>query len=144
MTMRHWLALTCALGLAACAAPPGPGSGTAAAAPPAPLAGTRWVGVVAGDPDARTLPRLELSGSGRLAGFTGCNMMSGTWREEGGEARFGPLIATKRFCVGPEGEVEKRVLAAFASGARGVREGNRFVIIAPGGARFEFSPAAAS
>ena len=141
MTMRHLLAFTCALGLAACAAPSGPGP---AAAPPAPLAGTRWVGDVAGDADARTLPRLELSGSGRLAGFTGCNMMSGTWREEAGEARFGPLISTKRFCVGPEGEVEKRVLAAFASGARGVREGDRFVIIAPGGARFEFSPAAAS
>ena len=142
MTMRRWLVFTCALGLAACAAPPGPGP--AAADPPAPLAGTRWVGVVAGEPDARTLPRLELSGTGRLAGFTGCNMMSGTWREEGGEARFGPLIATKRFCVGPEGEVEKRVLAAFAPGARGVREGDRFVIIAPGGARFEFSRAAAS
>ena len=144
--MRQWLALACALGLAACAAPSGPGavSAAAAASPPARLAGTRWVGVVDGNPDPRTLPRLELTGGGRLSGFTGCNTMSGTWSEERGEARFGPILSTKRFCVGPEGEVEKRVLAAFAVGARGVREGSRLSIIAPGGARFEFSPAAAS
>ena len=134
------LALACALGLAACAAPPGP-SGTAAAAP---LTGTRWVGVVEGNPDARTLPRLEFATGGRFAGYSGCNMMSGSWTEEGGEARFGPVMATKRFCAGPEGEVEKRVMAALAPGARGVREGERLVLIAPGGARFEFSPAAAS
>jgi heat shock protein HslJ len=134
-------AAACALGLAACAAPPGPGTSTAA---PAPLAGTRWVGVVEGNPDARTLPRLEFTSGGRLAGYTGCNMMSGTWSEEGGEARFGPIIATKRFCAGPEGEFEKRLMAALAPGARGVRQGERLVLIAPGGARFEFSPAAAS
>jgi heat shock protein HslJ len=143
MTPR-WLLLLCALGVVACAVPPGP---TASAAPPppaAPLTGTRWVGVVEGGPDARTLPRLELTSNGRLAGFTGCNMMSGTWTEEGGAVRFGPIISTKRFCAGPEGEVEKRVLAALAPGARAVREGERLVLIAPSGARFEFSPAAAS
>ena len=139
MTARALFVL-CALGLAACAAPPGPG----AAASAQPLAGTRWVGVVEGSPDAQTLPRLEFSAGGRLAGYTGCNMMSGSWREEGGEARFGPILSTKRFCAGPEGEVEKRVMAALAPGARGVREGSRLVLIAPNGARFEFSPAAAS
>ena len=137
------LAILCALGLAACATPPGDGKAASAAAP-APLSGTRWVGVVEGNPDARTLPRIEFTGGGRFAGFTGCNMMSGSWTEEGGEARFGPIVSTKRFCAGPEGEVEKRVLAALASGARGVRQGDRRVLIAPGGARFEFSAAAAS
>lgn len=141
MTSRALIAL-CALGLVACATPPGPGA--AASAPPEPVAGTRWVGVVEGTPDARTLPRLEFSAGGKLAGYTGCNMMSGSWREEGGEVRFGPILSTKRACAGPEGDVEKRVMAALASGARGVREGSRFVVIAPGGARFEFSPAAAS
>ena len=142
MIPRGMLALV-ALGLAACAAPGGGGGGTPAAAP-APLSGSRWIGVVEGNPDSRTLPRLEFAINGRLNGYTGCNMMSGGWREEGGEARFGPIVSTKRFCVGPEGEVEKRVLAALAPGARGVREGERLVVIAPGGARFEFSPAAAS
>ena len=143
MTVRT-LAVLCALGLAACATPPGPPAAASPAPAPAPLAGTRWVGVVEGGPDARTLPRLEFTAGGRLAGFTGCNMMSGTWTEEGGEARFGPIAATKRFCAGPEGQVEKRVLAALAPGARGVRQGDRLVLIAPGGARFEFSAAAAS
>ena len=137
----RWPLLLCALGIAACAVPPGP----AASPPPGvPLTGTRWVGVVEGGPDARTLPRLELTSNGRLAGFTGCNMMSGTWSEEGGVAVFGPIASTKRFCVGPEGEVEKRVVAALAAGARGVRKGDRLVVTAPGGARFEFAAAAAS
>jgi heat shock protein HslJ len=138
---RNWLALMCVVGAAACATPPGSG---AAAAAPVPLAGTRWVGVVDGGPDPRALPRLEFLAGGRLAGFTGCNMMSGTWSEEGGEARFGPIMATKRFCLGAPGDVEKRLMAALASGARGVREGALLVVIAPGGARFEFSAAAAS
>ena len=83
MTRKHLL-LACALGLAACASPPGQGPAAAAA----PLAGTRWVGVVEGNADAQALPRLEFAAGGRLAGYTGCNMMSGSWREEGGEARF--------------------------------------------------------
>jgi heat shock protein HslJ len=137
--MQRWLGGLCALGLAACAAAPGPG--TAAAAP---LSGTRWVGVVEGNPDPQSLPRLEFSSGGRMAGFTGCNMMSGTWSEEAGAARFGPVISTKRFCAGPEGEVEKRVLAAMGAGSRATRSGDRLVLTTPAGARFEFIPAAAS
>jgi heat shock protein HslJ len=133
------LLIACALGIASCATPPGAGRADAA-----PLAGTRWVGVVEGASDAQSLPRLEFEAGGRLSGYTGCNMMSGSWKEEGGEARFGPIMATKRFCVGSGGETEKRLMAALAPGARGVREGNKLVLIAPGGARFEFSPAAAS
>jgi heat shock protein HslJ len=93
--------------------------------------------------EAESLPRLELAEGGKLSGYTGCNMMSGTWRQEGGEARFGPIISTKRFCLGAGGEIEKRLMAAFAPGARGVREDGKLVLIAPGGARFEFRPAAA-
>ena len=114
------------------------------AAGPAPLAGTRWVGVIEGVADAQALPRLEFEAGGRLHGYTGCNMMSGTWKEEAGEARFGPIMATKRFCPGAGSDSEKRLMAALAPGARGVREGDRLVLVAPGGARFEFSAAAAS
>jgi heat shock protein HslJ len=137
--MRYLIAAL-SLGLAACAAPSGPGT----AAAPAPLAGTRWVGIVEGGVDAQSLPRLEFESGGRLHGYTGCNMMSGSWKEEAGEARFGPVMATKRFCPGIGSEMEKRVMAALAPGARGVREGEKLVLIAPGGARFEFSPAASS
>ena len=113
------------------------------ASAPAPLAGTRWVGVVEGNADPQALPRMELDAGGRMNGYTGCNMMSGTWKEEGGEARFGPIMATKRFCPGAGSESEKRLMAALAPGARGVREGDKLVLIAPSGARFEFTRAAA-
>lgn len=136
--MRRLLEMVCAMGLAACAATPG--AGTAAA----PLEGTRWVGVVEGNSDPRTLPRIEFSGGGRMAGYTGCNMMSGTWTEEAGAARFGPIIATKRFCAGPEGEVEKRLMAAMGPSARATRSGDRLVLKGANGATFEFTPASAS
>jgi heat shock protein HslJ len=107
------------------------------------LAGTRWTGVVEGKPDPRTLPRLEFTDT-RVAGFTGCNMLSGTWKLENGAPRVGPLATTKRMCLGPEGEVEKRVLAAIGPDSHVTREGNRLVFTAPSGARFEFEESAAS
>ncbi len=141
----YWL---CALGLGACAAAPsdpGPASGGRPAAAGAPsLAGTRWIGAEDKAADHRTLPRLEFVREGRLAGYTGCNMLSGVWKMEGDAVRVGALVMTKRMCVGPDGETEKRVLAALAEGSRGVRAGGRLVFTAPGGARYTFSEAAAT
>jgi len=144
--LRRSLVSMCLSGLAACAAVPGgAGSGTAGAAPPpgsgAPLAGTRWVGRGSAGMDSRAMPRLEFISGGRMTGFTGCNMLSGTWRMEGGEVRFGGIATTKRMCLGPEGEVEKRLLAALGADSRVRREGSRLVLSAPGGASFEFSEA---
>lgn len=141
--LRAWPAM-CSLGLAACAAAPDApdARASAAAAPPASLAGTRWVALADAGADARALPRLEFVREGRLTGYSGCNMLSGTWRMEGDAVRIGPVIATKRMCAGPEGEVERRLLAALAG--RGVREGAKLVLHGPGGARFEFTPAQAS
>lgn len=140
---RKFLGMMCALGVAACAAPPtSGGGGLRAASAPAPLHGTRWVGVVQGEADARTLPRLEFVAAGRVSGYTGCNMMSGTWKADGDAAIMGPLVTTKRMCLGPEGEVEKRFTAALAQGSRVARDGDRLVATGPGGARFEFVAAA--
>lgn len=136
--MKRTLAWICLLGLAACAAPP---ATTAGRGDGGSLAGTRWLGVIDPALDKRAQPRLEFVGEGRVSGFTGCNMMSGTWRMEGGEIRFGSIAATKRMCLGPEGEVEKRLLAALGSDSRARREGGRLVLTGPGGARFEFVPA---
>lgn len=138
MIARSCLHALSAVGLAACAATVEP---PASAAVPGELAGTRWVGVAEGA-DPRSLPRLEFAREGRLTGYTGCNMMSGTWRLEAGEIRIGPIVATKRMCIGPEGEVERRFLAA--TGGRVLREGGRLVLSGPGGARFEFTPAQVS
>lgn len=133
-------------GLAACTAVPGGSeSGSAGAAPPpqrgASLVGTRWVGEAGAGVDGAALPRLEFVSGGRMTGFTGCNMLSGTWRMEGGEVRFGGIATTKRMCLGPEGEAEKRLLAALGDGTRVRREGSRLVLTAPGGASFKFTEA---
>ena len=113
---------------------------TGSAGEPPALAGTRWVGVIDAGLDPAMAPRLEFV-AGRVQGYTGCNMMSGSWRVEGGEVRFGAIAATRRMCVGPGGEIEKRVLAALGDASRVRREGERLVIEAPGGARFVFIPA---
>ncbi len=145
LSARNWVWIGALLG--ACAVAPTPPIGAtpaAAAAPAASLAGSRWVGVVESLTDSRSLPRLEFAGGGRVLGYTGCNMMSGTWSEQAGEVRFGALAATKRMCLGPGAEVEKRVLAVLGNESRITREGERLVITAPGGERFEFVPAAAT
>jgi len=146
ITARGFLPLV-ALALGACANAPqaeAPSRAPAAAPVAAPLSltGTRWIGVVEGSPDPRSLPRLEFVTSERVAGYTGCNMMSGGWRMEGGTVRVGPLVSTKRACVGPESEIERRVVAALAGTVK--REGDRLVFTGAGGERFEFMPAQAS
>jgi heat shock protein HslJ len=141
-----------ALGLGACAVAPGDGtSGSPPAAPraaaalssTASLVGTRWTGVVEGA-DPRTLPRLEFTSEGRVVGFTGCNMLSGAWSAAGGEVKLGPMITTKRGCIGPAGDIERRVLEALGENARVTREGGKLILTGPQGARFEFVEAAAS
>lgn len=99
------------------------------------MEGTRWVG---GEGNESNRPRLEFLAGGRVSGYTGCNMLSGTWRMEGDTIRFGALATTKRMCLGPEGEIEKRLLAAFSSESIGRRAGTRLTITAPRGASFEF------
>ena len=144
MLARSFLSIG-VLGLSACAAgptdaggPPRPASAAAQSAAVPGLAGTRWVGVVASGVDANAAPRLEFLEGGRLAGFTGCNLLSGTWRMEGAELRFGPIATTKRMCLGPGAEIEKRVVAALGAEASVRREGAKLVLAGPAGARFEF------
>ena len=129
MMLGRALLSMCVLGLSACAA-------QGAGAPG--LTGTRWVGVVEGGPDARAAPRLEFLDGGRVAGFTGCNMLSGAWRLEGAELRFGGIATTKRMCLGPEAEVEKRLVAAMGAESSVRREGAKLILTGPAGARFEF------
>lgn len=110
----------------------------ASPAPSASLAGTRWRGVVEGGVDEGATPWLEFV-EGRVAGYTGCNMLSGAWRVENGEIHVGPLVTTKRACAGVGGEVEKRVLASLNERSRVSRQGSRLVAAAPGGESFEFA-----
>lgn len=132
-----------AIVLAACVSdgPAGAASGPPAAratpvAAGASLAASRWIAKVEGI-DERNAPRLEFLPEGRIAGYTGCNMLSGTWRREGNEALLGPVITTKRGCLGPEGDAEKRVLAAMGEGSRLEVSGDKLVIVGRRGGRFE-------
>jgi heat shock protein HslJ len=125
---------------AAAAPAPAPAPGAVAVASGSSLVGTRWTGVVEKGTPEGNVPRLELVAEGRLAGYTGCNLMNGAWRMEGGEARVGALVTTKRACAGPESGIEKRLLAALSEG-RLVHEAGRLVAVGRNGERFEFTPA---
>jgi heat shock protein HslJ len=141
------------VGLAACAAPAGPGgypgsevpkplaAASAPAASAQSLAGTRWMGVIDASIDKRFAPWLEFVAEGRVSGYTGCNLLNGAWRFDGGEVRFGPLVTTKRACAGPEEAIERRVLAALNERARVTREADRLVFTTPSGERVEFAEA---
>ena len=96
------------------------------------------MGVIDPSLDKRSAPWLEFIREGRLSGFTGCNLLSGGWRMEGGQIRIGPLATTKRGCLGPEGDIERRVLAALSEQSRVTRDGAKLVFLGSSGARFEF------
>ena len=51
---------------------------------------------------------------------------------------FRSLVTTKRGCAGPEGDIERRVMAVLTPQARVTREGNRLVFTGAGGERLEF------
>ena len=121
------------MGLATCAC--------AMSAAPVSLAGSHWVAQVEGVADREQSPRLEFLADGRLVGYTGCNMLSGTWRVEGDAVRLGALAATKRGCLGPAGDVEKRVLAALNEKSVVRVEGAKLVVQGVSGERLEFTGA---
>ena len=117
------------------AAADSPAPGAAGAASTA-ITGTRWKGVVAAGTEEAAIPWLEFA-EGRVAGFTGCNMLSGAWHSEGGAIRVGPLVTTKRYCAGAGNDIERHVLESLNERATVTREGSKLVATSPAG-RFEF------
>jgi len=133
MVMRLSFALL-AFTLAACASSANPREGPMTTS----IAGTRWAVAVEGAASDR--PRLEFQPDGRVAGYSGCNSVSGTWKLEGDAVRLGPLIMTKRACPGARDEMERRFMQAVGGNARLSIVGGRLVAVGEGGARLEFSP----
>ena len=123
--------------LTACAAPTVPVA-SAAKSMNESIAGTKWV--VPGKGEASQRPRLEFGADGRVTGYTGCNSVSGSWRLEGGVVRIGPLVMTKRACLGEGDEMERRFLKAVNSTTGLSIESGRLVAQGEGGARLELSP----
>jgi heat shock protein HslJ len=102
------------------------------------LQGTRWRGVIDPATDARFTPWLEFVSEGRVSGYTGCNLLHGGWKGEGGAVRIGPLVTTKRACAGPEQAIEHRVVSALSERSTVAREGDKLVFTTPEGERVEF------
>ena len=85
---------------------------------------------------ATRLPLLSLTATATLGDVQ--LRGSGEWRMEKGEVHLGRLVLTKRMCVGPEADVEKRVLAVLVEKARLRFQGDHLVISTPEGASYEF------
>jgi heat shock protein HslJ len=65
-------------------------------------------------------------------------MLNGTWRSDGGQVRIGPLVMTKRGCIGPAGDIEQRVMRVLNEQGTVSRQGDKLIVTGPNGERFEF------
>lgn len=87
------------------------------------LAGSRWIatminnglGGVASLVEG-TVVTAEFGADGRVAGSGGCNQFNGAYTLDGAALAIGPIAATRRACLAPEGvgEQEAAYLAALA------------------------------
>ena len=117
------------LALGACVAP-GQGNPSTAL-----LADSYWFATGETSVGPRDAPRLHFLADGKLAGYTGCNRVVGAWRVEAGEIKLSELSSTKRGCLGPGAEVERRFTTALAG--RVSIEGQTLVV-SGGNERVEF------
>ncbi|HXF77449.1 MAG TPA: META domain-containing protein [Usitatibacter sp.] len=108
-----------------------------AAGSPGGLTGTRWIGE-GSNPADRNAPALEFVTDERIAGYSGCNLLSGSWRMDGDVVRIGRIVVTKRMCAGPGEEAERRVLAVLVESTHFKREGDRLVATLTDGSHYTF------
>ena len=97
-------------------------------APQHPLENTYWrLANVSGRPvvvsdtlrEAHLRFEVDSGGSGRVAGSTGCNRLTGPYTREGAGLRIGPAATTRMACVDPAlGVQEQAILAALAATTR--------------------------
>ncbi len=52
---------------------------------------------------------------GRVSGQAGCNRFSGSWFQQGGVVRFGPLAATRMMCAPELMALEAKLLGTLAA-----------------------------
>lgn len=80
--------------------------------------------------------------AGSIAGSSGCNRLSGSWRQEGAALAIGPLASTRMACAPAVMAVEQRLLATLAAVQSVVFDdrGNP-TLISPDGRRVRLIPA---
>ncbi|QJR11899.1 hypothetical protein DSM104443_02982 [Usitatibacter rugosus] len=101
---------------------------------PVTLAGTGWTVPGAANPGAAA--RLEFSTTGRVTGFTGCNMLTGSYTYDGDRLEVA-AATTKRACLGAGNEAEALMLAILAGRPRAAISGNKLILTTPDGKRLE-------
>jgi heat shock protein HslJ len=90
------------------------------AAPDAPLVGTTWRldSLVTGDSvssvPAGVSATLVMEEDGQVRLDTGCNTGGGRVEARGETLRWGPLMTTRKACLGAEGDVERHVVSVLA------------------------------
>ncbi len=126
-----------------------PGCGnTASEAPAATLSvlpeGSAWALAGSDVPglgvDAAARITLQVA-DGRLAGNSGCNGFSAAYTLQGGRLALGPVMATKRGCLGPEAEVERALFGALPLLREARMAGDALVLRGEGGIELRFAPA---
>lgn len=121
---------------AACAAAPGA---------QAPLPGTSWK--LASADRGPLAARAAGSGitlafdAGRMSGHGGCNQYGASYTVEGEQLRPGPVVATKRACIGAGNEVEAAWFAQLAQPLAYSHRDGRLVLRGADGTELGFVPA---
>ncbi len=106
------------------------------------LAGRRWVVDGLMDSEAASsVPQgaqayLEFQGGpqdGKVTGNTGCNSLSGTYAEADGKITFSSVATTRIACPGPQGQLERSVMAVLDGPVDAKIEANKLVLRHPSG-----------
>lgn len=107
----------------------------------APLIGTEWVVEEVVDQSARRPlpadvrpPTLRFGDDGRMAGFAGCNRLTGTIEIGDATITFGPLALTRMLCGPAEMEVEAAVTRVLVGEVRYRIEADELRLDGPTGA----------
>jgi heat shock protein HslJ len=122
----HWhrLIVVPVLALAACSHDPSPVTPPTDTRSTAELLNTYWkltqLGeqVITTPEGAREIHMVMHSENQRVAGFSGCNSMMGSYVLEGDMLRFAQMAGTMMACVGSGMELEKQFLSIFPQVAR--------------------------
>lgn len=96
-----------------------------AAAPPT-LADSQWIArSINGQPVADGVSStVEFEGTTAVAGSTGCNRYRGEVTIDGGALAFGPLATTRRACLPPQMDQERRFTQALRATTAWQRDGD--------------------